>query len=814
MSENLSRKILDHVADKRYRPRTLRELANELGISHDDYESFGEVVTGLLDEGQVVRSSENAITLPPPGPEVVGTFRGHEKGFGFLIPQDNFDHGDLFVPPGQTLDAMTGDIVRAKVKHDAKRGGGAKSPYTAKIVEIIERSDRNYVGTLSKIGKKFIAEMDGKALPDPVVIRDPHAKNAKLGDKVVIELIEYPTRRGDWAEGVIVDVLGEAGEPDVETLGVMRAFGLPDQFPAEVMTDARGAARSFGDGSVPEDREDLTGQFICTIDPPDAKDFDDAIHVLKLDPNQEKDNAAYELGVHIADVAHFVKQGSAIDIEAYERGNSTYLPRRVVPMLPELLSNGVCSLQEGVNRYTKTAFIRYNAKGEVVNQRLARTVIQSRKRMTYLEAQALIDDDIRTARIHTKSEPKYSRELIQMVKLMDELAKVIRKRRLDEGMIVLGLPEVELVFDESGRVIDAVPEDDAFTHTVIEMFMVEANEAAARLFDLLDIPMVRRIHADPDAHSTGDLRNFARVAGFNIPANPSRKQLQTLLDSVRGKPAQQAVHFAVLKTLSKAEYSPALIGHFALASEHYTHFTSPIRRYPDLIVHRGLDAIIQAQAKHKKPKAIAKAAKAIGIPDEGQMIEHGKHCSATERNSQTAERELRHYLVLEFLSNHLGEDFPGTVTGVSSDGVYIQIDKYLADGFVPTRDLPGPNGERWKLNNQTGALVALRSGRTISIGDSFTIRIAKIDLPRRKMELVIIEDGKSSTSKKRRLKQVTSPSKQAGGKGSPRSEPRRKAKSGGRGPKKSASLKGQSKSKKKRGAPQDGSSSKKKRKRR
>ncbi|MFA9478684.1 ribonuclease R [Phycisphaerales bacterium AB-hyl4] len=767
MPERFARRILEHLADQRYEPRTAHELARDLSIPEDEQPAFEEAVRQLLEEGQMVAGSSETLLLPPPGKTMVGIFRKHERGFGFIVPDELTQHGDLFVPPNASMDAMTGDRVSARVRHSPRRGSATgKSPYTGQIVEILQRADKRYVGTLQKDGKQFVVQVDGRVLHDAVLIRDPHASNAKLGDKVVIELIEYPDRPGKKAEGVITEVLGESGEPEIETLSVIRAYGLAEKFDDAVVENARAAAREFHDDDVPTDREDLTGLLTLTIDPPDARDFDDAISLRKVDEieggvkashlrGESGDEAVWELGVHIADVSHFVRLDSPLDQEAYERGNSTYLPRKVIPMLPELLSNGVCSLQDGVNRFTKSAFIYYDADGRVVGQRFSRSVIHSDKRLTYLEAQALIDDDLREAVKHTRSEAKYPRPIIQALKQMDELAKTIRKRRMSEGMIVLGLPEVELVFDEAGRVVDAQPEDDAFTHTLIEMFMVEANEAAARLFDSLGVPMIRRVHPDPDAHDVGELRHFARVAGFNIPAKPSRKELQQLLEQVRGKPAQHAVHLAVLRTLSKAEYSPILVGHFALASEHYTHFTSPIRRYPDLVVHRGLDAYLKVTDNGQKgvgsPKQRKQVARAVMdshlVPNEDRLHNLGKHCSTTERNSEQAERELRSYLVMELLTQHLGEDFAATVTGVTGMGVFMQLNRYLVDGLVRAADLPGPEGERWQMNPNTGALTAQRSGRAITIGDQFTVRVAKVDLARRQMDLVIIEDqggGKQS----------------------------------------------------------------------
>lgn len=743
---------------------------DDLSIPDDQRDDFSAAAQKLLDADQLVCGGADTIGLPPVGDEMVGRFRSHERGFGFVVPDSLTEHGDLFIPPGKSSDAMDGDRVRAKVRREKGRAGGGRSPFTGVIVEVLQRADRQFVGTLTRKGKTYLVNVDGRAIAEPILVRDAESSNAKLGDKVVVDIIDYPdAKRNELAEGVIVEVIGESGLPDVETRSVMRAYGLAEKFDKQVVDEARAASQKMEgtEDAIPEDREDLRNELICTIDPPDAKDFDDAISIKRL---ENKGESAWELGVHIADVAHFVEPGGPLDTEAYARGNSTYLPRRVIPMLPEVLSNGVCSLQEGVDRFAKSVFIRYDDKGHVLEQRFAKTVIRSAKRLTYLEAQALIDDDLREARRHCKSEAKYPRELIQALKAMNQLSRTIRERRFGQGMIVLGLPEVDLVFDDAGHVIDAEPEDDAYTHTLIEMFMVEANEAAARLFHEMGVPMIRRVHPDPDAHGLKDLKTFARVAGFNIPSTPSRKELQWLLDKVRDTPAQHAVHMAVLKTLSRAEYAPAPIGHFALASEHYTHFTSPIRRYPDFVVHRALNAVLDAQrerfgdtSRPLRGKALkqvgSKAAKDKRVPNEERLVEIGRHCSNTERNSTDAERELRKFLVLQLLAERLGEDFGATVTGVTGQGAFLEIDRYLVDGFVRLADLPGDKADRWKLNPNTGALVAQRSGRTIAIGDRFTVRVANIDLPRRQMELVILddrnpkrhqEDGKTKLSRKKK----------------------------------------------------------------
>jgi ribonuclease R len=755
MAERYKRRILQHVAHHAYEPREADALAEELGVSEEDYEAFREALQALIDAGQVVSGASDTIALPPMGHEVTGRFKQHPRGFGFILPDQPNAHGDLFIPAGSTGDAITGDIVRAQVIHRKRKGPAGKSPFVGRIVEVVERRNTRFVGTLEKRGNYYLVNPDGTAMTDPIVVRDPTAKHARLHQKVVVELTHYP-EEDQLPEGVITEVLGEAGEPDTETLSVCRAYNLAEEFPQPVLDEAREQIRRFNED--PEtfggDRVDIRDTFLVTIDPPEAQDFDDAISL-------EQTEDGVELGIHIADVAAFVRPGSHLDEEAYQRGNSAYLPRTVLPMLPEVLSNGVCSLQPDVDRVARSTFITYDDRGNVKNTRFARTHIRSNYRLTYLEAQALIDDDPEEAAKHAKHETPYTDQLIDTLKGMDQLARTIRKRRFRKGMITLDLPEVELRFDEHGHVVDAQPEDDAFTHTIIEMFMVEANEAVARLFADLDVPLLRRIHPDPGAHDVTELRTFARVAGYNIPENPSHKELQKLLDAVRDKPAAKAVHFAVLKTLTKAEYSPELIGHFALASDHYAHSTSPIRRYPDLTVHRALDVLDRHLDKHRRvPKSPDKrrklARRVKNDPDtRGEDALHtvGSHCSHTERNAEGAERELRKFLVLQLLEQHIGEDYAGTVTGVTGFGVFVQIDKYVIEGMVHTDNLPGAPRDQWRLNKDTGSIVAERSGRSITIGDQFSVRVNRVDLARREMDLLIIEEtvptpGKDGKGKK------------------------------------------------------------------
>ncbi|MEY3026351.1 MAG: Ribonuclease [Planctomycetota bacterium] len=760
-------RILDHLAHKNYTPIYMNEIARQLRVATEDEPAFGEAVRQLAAEEKLEIGKDERIRLPRLGEEATGVIKVTPRGFGFLRNDIQVREGDLFIPEGETKDAVSGDRVRVRVvrRGDRWNRGFGATPASARddvfgrVVEILERGQSRFAGTLVKRGSEWIVEPDGRSLREPIVVRDPGAKNARPGDKVVVDILLWP-EDGALAEGVILEVLGEAGRPDVETKAVIATYMIREEFPPEALDQAREAAVAFEQRTqdakrtgVWEDvaageREDLTGRFIFTIDPPDAKDFDDAISI-----DHDETTGHWELGVHIADVSHFVPEDSALDEEARARSTSVYLPRHTVPMLPETLSNGVCSLQEGVPRYTLSAFISLDDEGKVVGQRLARTLIRSAKRLTYIEAQALIDGKHDVAREHARTEPVYSPELLSMLGRADRLARVILARRERAGMIHLDLPEVELVYDDAGHVVDAVKEDSSFTHRLIEMFMVEANEAVARTFAGLDTPLLRRIHPDPTFGDIEEVRQFARLAKWRLPDEPTRKDLQALLEATRTSPAARAIHFSILRCMAKAVYSPALVGHYALASEHYAHFTSPIRRYPDLLVHRVAHAYLDitdngrdSGGGKKRRQLTRQLADDHRVFDETKLIEIGNHSSDREVAAEAAEKDLRTFLVLQLLhEKHLGDEFDGTVTGIMPNGtVFVSIDRYLVDGAIPSRDMKGGDGriDRWTRDQRSGRLIASRSGASIGLGDRIKVRITSVDLRGRQLNLEIAKFGR------------------------------------------------------------------------
>jgi ribonuclease R len=729
MPEPLQSRILEHLKSSAYRPKRARGLARDLNL-HDDsqYHSFRDALRELMHEGRAVLGAGGTIMLPvaqdgPRRDEFVGTYRHNPRGFGFVVPTDSTVKTDLFIPEGENGGALTGDIVRAKITNRREEAG--KTLSRGRITEIITRTLKRFCGSLAKQHGKWVVLPDGNALTSAILVPDAGARHIKPGTKVVVELTTYP-KGNELGEGVITEVLGAAGDKDVDLRAILVQYNLPQEFPDAALNEARRAVDHFNQSPDLSNRDDLSSEIICTIDPDDAKDYDDAISLKKLSTGQ------WELGVHIADVSHFVPVGGPLDEEAKIRGNSCYFPGKVIPMLPEILSNGVCSLQEAVPRFCKSAYITFDMDARPVSTRFANSVIRSASRLRYREAQAIID---KAEEIPHPDGPRkitdYKPEVVELLHQMNSLARKIQKRRQIAGQIVLDLPKLELVLDENGKVIGTAQEDESFTHTLIEMFMVEANEAVARLLDGLHVPFLRRIHPPPQTDQDDKLRQFVQAGGYRLPKVLDRKALQSLLAAVKGKPESFAINLSVLRSLSRAEYSPQVVGHFALASEHYCHFTSPIRRYADLTIHRLLDEYLRTALGGAKKKT-----KLEDFIPAGPLAEIGKHLSYTERRADDAERELRQVKVLEVLVKHVGEDFTGVVTGIANFGLFVQLQKYLIDGLVRYEDLLD---DWWQVEEKSGFIRGQRTGRKIGIGDLVTTRIARVEPARRQLDLVILK---------------------------------------------------------------------------
>jgi ribonuclease R len=643
------------------------------------------------------------------GDDVVGVFKRAAAGHGFVRPAGAGDASqDIRVPAPATADAATGDTVRIRLtkSRDVRRPGPS-----GEIVEIVKRRTTRFVGSyFEAVGGGWV-QIDGTGFARPVAVGDPGARGVRADDKVVVEIVRFPSPMRD-GEGVIVDVLGRAGAVGVDTQTVIHEFGLPGPFPEAVLDDARRQAERF-DEAVSPDRRDLTGQTIVTIDPVDARDFDDAISLERIDRGH------WLLGVHIADVAHFVREGSALDQEARQRGTSVYLPDRVIPMIPEIVSNNLASLQPGKVRYVRTCWIEFTPEGIPVHTEVESAAIRSGRRFTYEEVDVFLADPATSAVEMTPA-------VRGLLGRMRDLARLLRGRRRARGSLELHMPEVKIDLDRDGRVAGAHVVENTESHRIIEEFMLAANEAVATGLAAAGAGFLRRIHPQPDPRKLRQLTEFVHELGFDVESLESRFELQRLLDAARGRPEEHAVHYAVLRSLTRAAYGPQEDGHYALASDCYCHFTSPIRRYPDLVVHRALAAV----AAGRRP------------PQDG-LAQLGAECSDLERRAEAAERELVKLKLLHFLSARIGTEMDAVVTGVEAFGLFVQGLGIPAEGLVPLESLPD---DFYRFDRAAHTLSGRRPGCSFRLGDRVRVAVARVDIDRRELDFRLIGPGRPAAS--------------------------------------------------------------------
>lgn len=719
--------ILTLIRQSGNKPQKTRSLARFFDIEEEDYDQFRSLIKEMLREGELVEARGKLMAAPPAegraaraADTVDGTFRLSPRGFGFIEPSSAELTDDFFVPPGDRLDAITGDLVRARLirRHGPRKPG--HQPYTARIIEVLERGQARFVGTYRvRQGRHSIKPDGGLLLIEEIDVRDAPSSGAKPNDKVVFELLTYPAMNRP-AEAVIIEVLGPRGAPGVDTLTVIRQFDIPDEFPPQVVDAARQATERFTEQEIAS-RTDLRHLLTVTIDPEGSRDYDDAVSIEHLGGD------IVRLGVHIADVSFFVRPEEPLDGEAFKRGTSTYFPTMVIPMLPEILSNGICSLQEGQERLAKSVFIDLDREARVLKSSFANSVITNKKRLTYQQVTQILEEG------QTHLAPV---EVVQLLNEMNALARRILQRRRRAGYLELDLPEVELVFDDNNQVVDAHPEDTSFSHKIIEMFMVEANEAVARHLAGKQLPFLRRQHEAPSEDKLEQLAGFLRSSGITRENPRDRQKLQALLKQSKNTPAAYPVHVAVLRSMMQAQYAVSDEGHWALASDCYCHFTSPIRRYPDLAVHRVLAAIEgwdgpSSGAKQRGGRRKQSADERL--KNENQARETAAHCNRTERRSEAAERELTKIKVLTLLEKHIGEEFTGVISGVQNFGIFVEISKYAIEGMVHIEDL---RDDVYEFHEESFSLVGRKECRRVRIGDTVRVVIEAIDIPRRELKLI------------------------------------------------------------------------------
>lgn len=699
-----------------------KRLAKRLGIEDDEYPAFRKTVKKLLKSGRIATNDRKSLKTDQSRLTTLGLFRRTTTGNAFVRPKVTAGEphpAEIRIRPGHELDAATGDEVLVRLTRKKTRFGGALGD----VVEIVERATRTFVGEYLERDGEALVRVDGTVFAHSISVGDPGSKGAKPKDKVVIEMLRFPSV-DDRGEGVVVEVLGRRDQPGVDVLTIVRGLGLPEDFPPDVIAEARAVVDGFHESNL-NGRTDFTDETVITIDPVDARDFDDAVG-LTIDP----ESGHWLLDIHIADVGHFAPAGSKLDVEARNRATSIYLPRRVIPMFPELISNGVASLQEGRRRYVKTVRIEYTPALQIANVEFFNAVIRVTKRYSYEQVQEIFNNNA------FENEP-----VSHLLRRMRDLAKRLRAKRLQRGTLELEMPEAKLDFDNAGRVIGAFFAAHNESHHVIEEFMLAANESVAVHFADHGIPFLRRVHPSPNIEKLKEFAEFANILGYPLRHHEDRFELQSVLRNSADKPERAALHYALLRSLKQASYSPIQDQHYALAMTHYCHFTSPIRRYPDLTVHRQLDRWIQRK-------------KAQG--EEYELLLLGDHCSRRERRAELAERELVKIKVLEYLSSRIGEPFAAVVTGVAEYGFFAQCECFPAEGLVHISSL---TDDLYRFDELHRSLIGGRTKRRFRLGDRVTVTVARVDPVKRLLDFRVVNEESQSPGKTVRRKRIVKKAK-------------------------------------------------------
>jgi ribonuclease R len=712
MSSNgckIHEQILALLSRKDYRPVNKIEIARKIGVSGSARVALRRTLRELERSGEIARIRKDRYVLPAEADLVTGRLSVHPAGFGFLTPE-KAGGPDVFIAAEDIGTAMHRDRVVARISLEPP-SGRVKRRREGRVIRILERAHNTIVGTLQRSRNFYYVVPDDPRFVHDVYVGSVAAVSndrkseaaANVGDKVVVRLDSWESRHVN-PEGEIIEVLGPATAPGVDVLSVIRKYHLPTEFPREVLEQAERIPENV-DAQQIIGREDLRNQFIVTIDPDDARDFDDAIHVEKLP------NGGWQLGVHIADVAAYVEPGSALDREARRRGNSVYLPDRVIPMLPERLSNGVCSLKPEVDRLTHSVFIQFNKRGVARNARFARSVIRSAHRLTYKQAYAVLT-----------SPP--SDRLGERLHLAWELAALLRRKRFEHGALDLDFPEVKVWVDAHGKPVRLERVENDESHQLIEEFMLAANEAVARELKKRAIPTVYRVHENPDPEKLAEYREFALSFGYKVGDLTHRAELQRLLAEIRGKPEEQALKVGLLKSLKRARYDPQPLGHYGLAKTNYLHFTSPIRRYADLVVHRALGSNTAARRSYQ-----------MGMAEIASLAEH---ISTTERNAADAEIDAAQMKKLEFFQRQLGEGnpqiFSATIVDVRNYGLMVELPDALLTGLIHVSSLAD---DFYVFEPGRRQLIGRRSRKRFQVGDNLSVFVARVDQFKRQVDFAI-----------------------------------------------------------------------------
>lgn len=716
----IKEEIIEYMQLNTYKPLSAEDLSKRLQI--EEQAEFQATLQEMTERGEIILNRKGKYGLPSKMNLVVGRIQAHAKGFAFLIP-DDANEPDVFIKNEDLSGAMHNDrvIVRPYKNLDERR------KREGEVIRILYRANERIVGTYESSRYFGFVVPDEKRLGQDIFIPKNEVNGATEGDKVVVEVTSWPEPRRN-PEGKIIEVIGHKNDPGTDILSIVRKFQLPEEFPSEVMQEARQVPQTVSPEEVAK-RRDLRNLQMVTIDGEDAKDLDDAVTLELLA------NGNYYLGVHIADIGHYVEEDSILDQEALRRGTSVYLVDRVIPMLPPELSNGICSLNVGEDRLAMSCFMEINSRGETINYEITQSVINVKERMTYTNVRLLLEE----------AEPELLqryKDYIPLFKNMNDLCLILKSKRLKRGAIDFDFPESKVLLDEQGKPLEIVIRERTIAEMIIEEFMIAANETVSEHFYWLEAPFLYRVHEAPDPDDLNSLNDFLGIFGYHVKADKrgevKPQAYQLIVEKVQGEPEQKAVSMTLLRSMKHASYANEALGHFGLAAEYYSHFTAPIRRYPDLAIHRVIREFQeQGGISGKRLKKLNKL-----------MVEYAEQSSLRERVAEEAERESQDLKKVEYMKDYVGDTFEGHISGVTSFGFFVELPNTV-EGLVHVSTL---NDDYYQYVEKHLMLLGEHTRRTYRIGDPVKVMLTKVTVAERNLDFeVVTEEAEGAPPKKGHL---------------------------------------------------------------
>ena len=696
--------IYDYMTSKEYQPVKIKEMASLLQVPRREKAEFHEVIDSLIADGKIMIDNRGFLKASSDKCKV-GIFSGTAKGYGFVVIEGEKE--DIFIPESVTKGAMNGDKVQVEITQlkSGKRREG-------RIISILERGNEVVVGTFSKSKNFGFVIADNQKLGSDIFIPREHSKGAVTGHKVVVKITQYG-EKGKNPEGKVIEILGHVNDPGVDIISIIRGYGLPEEFSNEVMKQVERVPDSVELEDI-AGRADLRNLDTVTIDGEDAKDLDDAITI-------SKDGEIYHLGVHIADVSHYVTENSPLDKEALKRGTSVYLVDRVIPMLPHKLSNGICSLNQGEDRLALSCLMDIDKKGNVVSHKITESVINVNRRMSYTSVKKILEDK-------DEAEREEYKELVPMFELMEELASILKEKRRKRGSIDFDFPESKILLDAKGKPIEVKAYERNTATKIIEDFMLIANETVAEDYFWQELPFVYRTHENPDEEKITKLGIFINNFGYSIKMGQEDihpKELQKLIDKIEGTPEEALISRLTLRSMKQAKYTTDNDGHFGLATRYYCHFTSPIRRYPDLQIHRIIKENLRSGITEKRFSHYNKILPEVAV-----------HSSAMERRADEAEREVEKLKKAEYMKQFIGETFEGVISGITTWGIYVELPNTI-EGMVRVTNL---KGDYFYYDEEQYIMIGEHTRKTYKLGEQVKVVVDSVDKILRTIDFVLAEE--------------------------------------------------------------------------